>query len=108
MSFRSIYADLPSRAPNEIVETLASSISVRVERIVSYGHSSPPGFWYNQDQDEWVLVVQGAARLSFAGQETAVELKAGDYLHIPAHHKHRVEWTTPDEPTIWLAIHYGP
>jgi cupin 2 domain-containing protein len=92
--------------PEELVETLLDAASLRIERIVSQGHSSPDGFWYDQPQNEWVAVLKGAARLQFENGQ-AVEMQRGDYANIPAHQKHRVEWTTPDEPTIWLAIHYA-
>jgi cupin 2 domain-containing protein len=91
--------------PEELVQTLLSAASVRIERIVSHGHVSPEGFWYDQDQHEWVLVLRGAARLRF--EDGVVEMQAGDFVNIPAHRRHRVEWTTPDEPTVWLAVHYG-
>lgn len=77
---------------------------VRIERIVSKGHSSPDGFWYDQDQDEWVLILQGEARLQLANQQSPITLKPGDSLLLPAHCRHRVAWTTPDQPTIWIAI----
>ncbi|MEO8496473.1 MAG: cupin domain-containing protein, partial [Planctomycetota bacterium] len=67
---------------------------------------SAEGFWYNQQEHEWVVVLQGAARLQF--EDELVELRPGDFVNIPAHRKHRVEWTTPDEPTIWLAVFYAP
>jgi cupin 2 domain-containing protein len=70
----------------------------------SQGHASPGGFWYDQGQHEWVVVLKGAARLRFEAE--IVEMKPGDFMNIPAHERHRVEWTTPDEPTIWLAVHY--
>ncbi len=100
-----LFADLPEQMPDEHFTTLLEAASVRIERIVSHGHASPEGFWYDQDQHEWVIVLKGAARLRF--EEGIVEMKLGDFLNIPAHKKHRVEWTTPDEPTIWLAVHYG-
>ena len=96
--------DLPSNLPDELFTTLLEATNLRIERIVSKGHASPEGFWYNQDQNEWVVVLQGAARLSIEGESK--ELKPGDYISIPAHQKHRVEWTTPDEPTVWLAVFY--
>ena len=99
-----LFDDIPSQFREELVTPLLDTGTVRIERIVSHGHASPPGFWYDQDHDEWVLVVKGAARLRFEGDES-IEMKAGDYLDIPAHKKHRVEWTTPDEPTIWLTVH---
>ena len=101
-----VFGDLPYRLPQELVQTLLDGSHVRIERIVSHGHVSPDGFWYDQDQHEWVVVLQGAARLRFESETEQVEMKPGDFLNIPAHKRHRVEWTTPDEPTIWLAVHY--
>jgi cupin 2 domain-containing protein len=103
--FNSLFSDLPSSIPEEHFLTLLKSPHVRIERIVSHGHASSEGFWYDQDQHEWVVLLRGAARLSIAGR--VIELNPGDYVNIPAHEKHRVEWTSPDEPTIWLAVHYG-
>ena len=100
-----IFTNFPSNLPDEFFTTLIEATNLRIERIVSYGHASPEGFWYDQDQNEWVLVLQGAARLSIEGE--IKELKPGDCINIPAHQKHRVEWTTPDEPTVWLAVFYG-
>jgi cupin 2 domain-containing protein len=102
-----ILADLPPHLPDELCTTLLESADVRIERIVSQGHASPPGFWYDQDRPEWVIVLKGAARLRLEGEQAAVEMRPGDVVDIPAHKKHRVEWTTPDEPTVWLAVHYG-
>ncbi len=90
----------------ELVQTLMNAAAVRIERIVSHGHASPPGFWFDQDQHEWVMVLQGAARLQLEGEEP-IAMNRGDFMNIPAHKKHRVDWTIPDEPTIWLAVHYG-
>ncbi|MBY0514405.1 MAG: cupin domain-containing protein [Gemmataceae bacterium] len=100
-----LLADLPTNLPDELVTTLVDSAAVRVERIVSHGHASPPGFWYDQARAEWVLLLTGAATLRF--EDRAVELRPGDCVTIPAHVRHRVEWTTPDAPTVWLAVHYG-
>ena len=102
-----LLADIPGQLPNELFTILLELAHVRIERIVSHGHASPEGFWYDQDQHEWVVVLKGAARLRFEGEEQTAEMKPGDFVNIPAHVKHRVEWTTPDEPTIWLAVHYG-
>jgi cupin 2 domain-containing protein len=90
----------------EVIQTLLKGAAVRIERIVSYGHASPEGFWYDQDEHEWVVVLHGAARLRFADQDEPLEMRPGDYVHIPAHRPHRVEWTTADGPTVWLAVHY--
>ena len=78
----------------------------RVERIVSRGQASPDDFWYDQEQAEWVLLLKGQAALAVAGEENPVILKPGDYLNIPAHCRHRVLWTDPDNDTVWLAVHY--
>lgn len=100
-----VFDDLPQQLPKELVQTLISAANVRIERIISHGHASPEGFWYDQGQHEWVVVLKGAARLRF--EDATVEMKPGDFVNIPAHKKHRVDWTTPDEPTIWLGVRYG-
>ncbi len=105
MTTNNLFADLPLNPPDEFFTILLDDANVRIERIVSHGHASPEGFWYDQNQHEWVVVLKGAARLTFEDQ--MVEMKPGDFVNIPAHKKHRVEWTTPDEPTIWLAVRYG-
>ena len=99
-----LFADLPSNLAEEVFQTLLSTNNLRIERIVSLGHASPPEFWYDQEQHEWVLLIQGAARVRI--EKKAVEMKAGDFVNIPAHTRHRVDWTTPDFPTIWLAVYY--
>lgn len=99
-----LFDQLPSNLPEELFNTLLDTGNVRIERIVSQGHASPEGFWYDQDEHEWVVVLRGAARLSVEGE--IKELKQGDFLNILSHQKHRVEWTTPDGPTIWLAVFY--
>ena len=104
MSLTNIFAKTPGTLPDELLQTLVAGASCRIERIVSKGHASPPGFWYDPKQNEWVLLVKGAARLRFENE--LIEMKPGDFMNIPAHRKHRVEWTTPDEPTIWLAVFY--
>ncbi len=99
-----LFTDLPANLPDELPTTLLKAANIRIERIVSHGHVSPEGFWYDQDEHEWVIVLQGAARLRF--EDSIVEMKPGDFVNIPAHKKHRVVWTTPDELTIWLAVFY--
>lgn len=99
-----LFTDVPTNLPDELFTTLLDVASIRIERIISHGQASPDGFWYDQDQHEWVVVLKGAARLRF--EDETLEMKPGDALNIPAHKKHRVDWTTPDEPTIWLALHY--
>ena len=99
-----IFANIPDTLPEELCQSLISRGDLRIERIVSKGHASPKDFWYDQAQDEWVLLLTGQARLAFAdGSERT--LMAGDYLLIPAHSRHRVEWTAEDVETVWLAIY---
>jgi len=100
----SLFSSLPALLDSEFTETIIRSGQLRIERIVSQGHASPGGFWYDQKENEFVMVCQGAARLQFVDE--AVELKPGDWINIPAHRKHRVEWTAPDETTVWLAVFY--
>ncbi len=99
-----LFTDLSLNLPDELLTTLLIAANIRIERIVSHGHVSPERFWYDQDEHEWVIVLKGAARLKF--EDSIVEMKPGDFVNIPAHRKHRVEWTTPAEPTIWLAVFY--
>lgn len=101
-----LFRDVPHDPPDELVQTILTTDSVRIERIVSCGHASREGFWYDQDQPEWVLLVSGAARLRLDGDEP-IEMTPGAYVSIPAHRRHRVEWTHPTKPTVWLAIHYA-
>ena len=90
-----------------MVEELLSRDGVRIERIVSLGQASPPGFWYDQAQGEWVLLLSGAALLRFADEAEPRRLRPGDILDIAPNRRHRVEWTDPAQPTVWLAVHYG-
>ncbi|WP_290793412.1 cupin domain-containing protein [Halomonas sp.] len=96
---------IPDLLTEERFEELASAESVTVERIVSRGHTSPETGWYDQPRHEWVLVLQGRGVVAFEEGEE-VTLGPGDHLLIPAHRRHRVAWTAPDEATVWLAVHY--
>jgi cupin 2 domain-containing protein len=100
-----IFANLPSNIPDELIATLAASRHVRIERIVSHGHASPGDFWYDQSQNEFVILLKGAARLRFDDDSSVLDMKPGDYVWIPAHRRHRVDWTTATEPSVWLAVH---
>src|SRR5262245_10857448 len=102
-----VFAGIPDALPQEQIDALLATPHARIERIVSRGHSSPPGFWYEQDKPEWVIVVAGSAAVLFEGEAVPRTLRRGDYLHIPARARHRVEWTDKDEPTIWIAVHHG-
>jgi cupin 2 domain-containing protein len=101
---QNLFAGIPNQLSTELFTTLLSAGHVRIERIVSRGHASLPDFWYDQDENEFVLLVTGAARLQF--EDRVIEMKPGDCINIPAHQRHRVEWTTQDEQTIWLAVFY--
>lgn len=106
MKVSNLLRDVPTDLPSELSELLHGTPELRIERIVSRGHSSPPGHWYDQDEHEWVLVVAGKARLQFEVSGDVVHLESGDYLEIPARVRHRVEWTDPDQKTVWLAVFY--
>ncbi|MDJ0743526.1 MAG: cupin domain-containing protein [Xenococcaceae cyanobacterium MO_167.B27] len=97
--------DLPSSLPNkELFESIVSTDNILIERIISTGQTTPPEEWYDQAKDEWVILLQGEAILSYA-DGSQIKLTAGDYLFIPAHQKHRVEYTSSEPPCIWLAVH---
>ncbi|HWY87502.1 MAG TPA: DUF1653 domain-containing protein [Gemmataceae bacterium] len=102
----SLLAGIPASLPEELVELILREQNVRIERIISRGHVSPQDFWYDQDRHEWILLLRGAARLSIEGEEQAIEMIPGDFIFMPAHKRHRVTWTAPDEPTIWLAVFF--
>jgi cupin 2 domain-containing protein len=108
MKSANIYHGIPADLPDEIAESLLSQTNLRVERIVSRGHRSLPDFWYDQEEHEWILVLTGSARLQLAESGELVSLHPGDYLEIPAHTRHRVDWTDPSQDTIWLAIFFTP
>jgi cupin 2 domain-containing protein len=101
-----VFEGISQHLPDELVASLVSTPNVRIERIVSRGHKSPPGFWYDQPRSEWVIVLSGSAAVAFEGETAPRMLRRGDYLNIPAHARHRVEWTDSVEPTVWLAVHY--
>ncbi|GAA4434913.1 cupin domain-containing protein [Bremerella cremea] len=107
MSSGNLFASIPESLPEELFETLAQADGVKIERIVSAAHASPEGFWYDQPQHEFVLLVEGEAVLRLEGEDESRHLKPGDFVNIPARKKHRVESTSAEEKTIWLAIHYG-
>lgn len=102
----SLFSDLPTGPlPAELFEDLYRAGGLRIERIVSTGQASAPGEWYDQAQDEWVVLLRGAAGLLIEGESAPRALAPGDYVFLPAHLRHRVEWTAADEPTVWLAVH---
>jgi len=101
-----IFSNIPSAISKEIFKTIVTTDALKIERIISKGHVSPKDFWYDQPNSEWVIVLQGHAKLRFRENDEVIELFLGDHLNIPPHVKHRVEWTDPDQKTIWLAVHY--
>lgn len=101
-----LYAPVPPHGAGEWFETLAGNADTRVERIVSHGHHSPPGFWYEQSRHEWVVLLKGEAVLRFEQDGRELRLREGDHVNIPAGCRHRVEWTAPDRETTWLAVFY--
>jgi cupin 2 domain-containing protein len=100
-----LFADAPIALAEEAVTVLSRFPGARIERIVSTGQASPAGFWYDQSWTEWVVVLSGAAGLLFEGESAPRVLGPGDYVEIPPHFRHRVEWTHSEPPTIWLAVH---
>ena len=106
MSSKNIFEDIPVNMTEELVEIISETDSIKIERIVSRAHSSPPDFWYDQEKNEYVILLKGKAGLAFENRDDVIVMGPGDYLEIPAHVRHRVEWTDPEEDTIWLAIYY--
>jgi cupin 2 domain-containing protein len=101
-----LFTNVPRQLPDEQIMTLLQAPNIRIERIVSTGHATAPDQWYDQDQAEWVVVLAGSAGVIFEGEAEPRLLEPGSYVHIAAHVRHRVAWTDPLVPTVWLAIHY--
>lgn len=104
---KNLLSGVPETLPEELFERLPLQVQdLRLERIVSRGHATPEGEWYDQPAHEWVLLISGSAGLRFEGDDRVHILMPGDYLDIPAGCRHRVEWTHPTTDTVWLALHY--
>ena len=101
-----LFSNLPDAIDDEVFETIVTSESIKIERIVSKSHRTVDNYWYDQKKNEWVMIIKGSAGLRFENDQKMVEMMQGDYINIPAHCRHRVEWTDPDVETIWLAVHY--
>jgi cupin 2 domain-containing protein len=99
-------SNLPTALPDEISQTVLAGGAFRLERIVSRGQHSPPGFWYDQDEHEWVLLLEGEATLRFEAGDRLLHMTPGACVRIAAHERHRVEWTTPHATSVWLALFY--
>ena len=102
---KNIFDSIPDVIEKEVCEALIKSERVRIKRILSHGQRSPEVGWYDQDEHEWVMVLQGAGIISF-DDGSEVRLEKGDFLNIPKHQKHKVSWTDPDQVTVWLAVFY--
>ncbi len=101
-----IYSHIPEELHDELFEEIAQGGAFTLERIISKGHTTPEGKWCDQEKDEWVVLLKGSAGILIEGEEQAVSLNPGDYMYLPAHQRHRVEWTQSDTETIWIALHY--
>jgi cupin 2 domain-containing protein len=102
---KNIFEKIPEGLQNEVFDSLVEANDVKIERIISMGHTSPESGWYDQEKSEWVMVLRGKAIIAFP-EKSPVTLREGDYLNIKAHEKHRVVWTAPEVETVWLAVHY--
>ena len=102
---KNLFDNIPTDLPEELFETLIKSDNIHIERIVSKGHTSPKAGWYDQANNEFVLLLKGAARLEFEDGRM-VSMGVGDWLEIVAHERHRVDWTDGEEETVWVAVHY--
>ena len=106
MKTTNIYYNIPKPGGTEIFDELLSTGNMRIERIISHGEKTPDGEWYDQDWDEWVILLEGGAELRIEGQANHIKMNKGDYILLPAHCRHRVEWTDPEIDSIWLAVHF--
>ncbi|MBP6367260.1 MAG: cupin domain-containing protein [Nitrosomonas sp.] len=105
MKSQNVFENIPCNIEHELFEFLIKSNTVKIERIISKGHKSPKSAWYDQEENEWIMILKGSAELLFENQ-VSVQLGEGDYINIPSHKKHKVSWTDPESETIWLAVHY--
>ncbi|MBN2058967.1 MAG: cupin domain-containing protein [Deltaproteobacteria bacterium] len=101
-----LFENIPDDLSHEISEILIDGKNCRIERILSKGHASPQEEWYDQDENEWVLLIRGSAGLKFEDRDEMVKMAPGDHINIPSHRRHRVEWTDPEMETIWLVVFY--
>ncbi len=106
MTVHNIFTNLPQFREEEVFESLIKSKTLKLERIISNGQATPEGEWYDQEQDEWVVLLSGNAGLRIEGKDKIITLVPGDHLLIPARVRHRVEWTDKNETSIWLALHF--
>jgi cupin 2 domain-containing protein len=105
-SVQNLLTPLGRNVSEEITEQLLQGSEFQLQRIVSTGQATPAEQWYDQETEEWVVLLQGQAEILFAGSPHPVLLQVGDFLNIPAHCRHRVQWTDRDRETVWLVLHY--
>jgi cupin 2 domain-containing protein len=103
---KNLFGDIPKNLSDELFEILLQTSSFRIERIISNGHCSPEGFWYDQKDNEWVILLKGIAVLRFEDCSENITMNPGNYINIKKHQRHRVEWTESEQETVWLAVHY--
>ena len=108
MKTQNLFSKFPNLLKDEVFETLLKTRHFKLERIISPGRQTQPGEWYDQDTNEWVILLRGRAGLLFEGEREVRVMHPGDYIHIPAHQRHRVEWTGAGQKTVWLALYYEP
>ena len=106
MKPQNIFSPHPGSLTTEIFENLLKTDRFVLKRIISSGQATPPGEWYDQDEEEWVIVLSGSAGIRFEGQKELTMMHPGDYIQIPAHQRHRIEWTDAKRKTVWLALHF--
>ena len=106
LTTRSLFSNIPETLPEELSETLLETGKFKLERIVSRTHATPEGEWYDQERHEWVVLLSGSAGLRLEGNDQLVTLSPGDHILLPAHSRHRVEWTDKHQDTVWLALHF--
>jgi len=102
-----LFCQIPAQLDQEIFESIIDRPNIKIERIISEGQTTAKAQWYDQEQSEWIILLKGSATLKFKDPENIITLNEGDYINIPPHTLHRVEWTAEDKKTIWLAVHYG-
>lgn len=106
MKANHLFEGIPANIPEEIFDDLVNTGDVRIERIISKGQASAPDDWYDQEQNEWVILLEGEAVLHFEKSDSKLRLNPGMHINIPAHCRHRVDWTHPEKTSVWLAVFY--
>ena len=106
MISNNLFLNIPDKIKSEIFDPIIKNEKFRLERIISQGQSTPEGEWLEQDNDEWVVLLTGKARIRFEDDKDSYLMESGEYIYIPSRKRHRVEWTPSDKQTVWLALHF--